>query len=1734
MSMTKRIYLLLFLLSGYYGIAQQTYVPDDNFEHYLETHDAAGNTVAVGDANSMGNGVDNDDYVTTSKINTVTSLSVLSKGIYNLTGIADFTSLQNLNCMLNHISQLDLTQNTQLTNLTCSYNEIVSLNLSNNLQLTDLICNNNQLTDLDVSALNNLQTLNCSTNQLTSLDVSALSSLQNLSCHHNQLTDLDVSALSNLQRLDCNDNQLTALNMQNGNNTQITDFDATNNPDLTCIFVDDATWSENNWNNIDNTSHFVENQTQCDQYRLTNIPDNNFEHYLETHDATGNTVAVGNANSMGNGIDNDEMVPTSKIETITTLNIAGLSISDLTGIEDFTALNNLYCNDNLLSQIDISQNTNLKYLSCYNNQLTQLNVSQNTNLEKLYCSDNQLTVLDISQNTNLTYLNCYNNQLTQLDVSQNTNLETLECNTNQINQIDLSNNPNLVRLVISHNQLSNIDISNNTVLTDLICSNNTITNLNLTANTDLERIYCDYNQINQINLNNNTNLLTLDISNNQLANIDVSNNTILTTLKCDHNAITDLDLVTNTYLESLYCNNNNLSNLDVRNGTNVNNLLFFDATNNPNLSCIFVDDVNWSNSHWSLDPTAHFVENQTQCDYYHQTTDVPDDNFENYLETHDIYGQSVSLGDNNSMGNGIANDHKVLTYKINPVLELQISNLNISDLTGIADFTDLEILNCSNNLLTQLDISNNQSLQKLEINNNQIASIDVSQCPNLKELYIQNNQIDNINLQNNSHLEKINVSNNQLTSLNISTNTLLIETYCENNQINSLDITQNSQLQKFYCNNNVLTTLNIGTNTNLQELFCQNNQLIDIDVSGLNSLMFFNCDYNQLTGLNLQNGNNQNMFTFIATHNPDLVCVYVDDANWSNNNWGGSSSIDPTAHFVENQSQCDYFYQTTNVPDDNFENYLETHNNLGQQVPFGDANSLGNGIANDHKVLTFKINEVGGLDISNLSIQDVTGIEDFINLTNLGCANNQINVLDLTQNTLLTNLTCNNNNLTQLNLPVTNTITAIYCFDNQLTTLNLNNLTNLTNLDCANNNLTTIDVSQSTNLQELYCSNNQLTELNLQNGNNTNMSGFYATDNPNLTCIFVDDATWSNNNWSSNIDASAHFVETQAECDAFNTDTTIPDDNFEHYLETHDNNGNIVPIGDSNSLGNGIDNDDLVPTAKIAALSGLDISNLSIADISGIEDFSNLQYFNCANNQIATLNLSQNTALIDLSCNNNNLTQIDLPATLSLTAIYCFENQLTSLNVLQNTALITLDCSTNNINTLDISQNTSLTEFYCGSNQLTELNMQNGNNTQITGFDATNNPNLTCIFVDDATWSSNNWSSNIDASAHFVETQAECDAYQNTLTTNVTGNGNINLNPAGGNYSNGTVVTLTATPDNGWQFDYWTGDLSGNTNPAQITMDADKTVTAVFTQIQYNLTVNTQGNGSFSINPSGGTYPSGSVVTITATPDQGWQFDHWTGDLSGNTNPAQITMDANKTVTAVFTQIQQTYAPDDNFEQALIDLGYDTAPLDDYVPTANIENLTSLDVSSKNIADLTGIEDFAALQTLNCSINQLTNLDVSALSNLEELYCSNNQLTELNMQNGNNTQITDFDATNNPDLICIFVDDATWSNNNWSNNIDATAHFVETQAECDALSNGEIELNNDINIYPNPANDTIFIVNPPDSILLEIKIFDVTGSLIKEIDTNKNQYMVKDLPEGLYFIKIITNKGSITKKLIKS
>ena len=159
------------------------------------------------------------------KIAAITSLDVAGSydnpgTLTSLRGIEYFEALEELSCLYNQLTSLDVSRNTALTYLDCDDNLLPSLDVSRNTALTYLDCNNNQLTELDVSRNTELTELDCSGNPLTTLDISMNTALTKLYCAINELTTLDVSRNTALTELNCANNELTTLDVSQ--NTALT------------------------------------------------------------------------------------------------------------------------------------------------------------------------------------------------------------------------------------------------------------------------------------------------------------------------------------------------------------------------------------------------------------------------------------------------------------------------------------------------------------------------------------------------------------------------------------------------------------------------------------------------------------------------------------------------------------------------------------------------------------------------------------------------------------------------------------------------------------------------------------------------------------------------------------------------------------------------------------------------------------------------------------------------------------------------------------------------------------------------------------------------------------------------------------------------------------------------------------------------------------------------------------------------------------------------------------------------------------------------------------------------------------------------------------------------------------------------------------------------------------------------------------------------------------------------
>ena len=235
----------------------------------------------------------------------------------------------------------------------------------------------------------------------------------------------------------------------------------------------------------------------------SNFPDAAFRKYVKTFDTNKNGS-----------------LSKSEIKKVTCIDVSESGITDLTGVEHFTAVTQVICWSNRLTKLDLSKNTALTDLDCQDNQLTELIVSGNTRLTTLSCNDNRLTALDVSGNPALSMLWCAGNELTALDIGGNPELSSLQC---------------------GNNHLTYLDVSRNSELTGLSCNDNLLTVLDVSGNKDL---------------------YSLDLSGNRLTSLDLSGNTTLTDLNCRSNMLTALD-VSGTALTRLDCRGNRLERLDI-------------------------------------------------------------------------------------------------------------------------------------------------------------------------------------------------------------------------------------------------------------------------------------------------------------------------------------------------------------------------------------------------------------------------------------------------------------------------------------------------------------------------------------------------------------------------------------------------------------------------------------------------------------------------------------------------------------------------------------------------------------------------------------------------------------------------------------------------------------------------------------------------------------------------------------------------------------------------------------------------------------------------------------------------------------------------------------------------------------------------------------------------------------------------------------------------------------------
>ncbi len=282
-------------------------------------------------------------------------------------------------------------------------------------------------------------------------------------------------------------------------------------------------------------------------------------------------------------------------------------------------------------------------------------------------------------------------------------------------------------------------------------------------------------------------------------------------------------------------------------------------------------------------------------------------------------------------------------------------------------------------------------------------------------------------------------------------------------------------------------------------------------------------------------------------------------------------------------------------------------------------------------------------------------------------------------------------------------------------------------------------------------------------------------------------------------------------------------------------------------------------------------------------------------------------------------------------------------------------------------------------------------------------------------------------------------------------------------YLFGTKVKLTPKPSEGWDFIKWKGDHNGDENPLEIIINKATNITANF---EYGVFLESVGRWKLKKKKGSELPPiidqktilrnnEYDVYDILFNRDYTFILNTNTGQISGtfdvisNTEIKLINQGTISNINVSNNQIEfrinisgkfrfdvtgqrdqnfqegKIYIPDTNLELALIELGYDDIP-DNYIDSNKVSEILVLDLSNKQLTDLTGLENFINLENLDISSNQLTQVPIVNFTNLKSLNLNNNLFSVLDLSF--NEKINSLNASNNSDLTCIKVGPSLYDN----------------------------------------------------------------------------------------------------------
>lgn len=418
----------------------------------------------------------------------------------------------------------------------------------------------------------------------------------------------------------------------------------------------------------------------------------------------------------------------------------------------------------------------------------------------------------------------------------------------------------------------------------------------------------------------------------------------------------------------------------------------------------------------------------------------------------------------------------------------------ILSLDGIEYFTNLTLLTCYGNQISELDVSHNTELTYLHVATNKLVQLDVTKNTKLKELYISRNMISDIDLSKCPDLQKfqseqcteltaLDFSGNpeltaisiygcpRLTALDFSKNPKLTVAQCYANGLTSLDVANCTALEALNCFDNQLSTLDVANCTALTILDCRGNRIGKLDVSKATSLWYLMCYKNRLTELDataMAKPNDYSLCCGAQTSDgttPQVLTLTLrpdQKARWQK----AMAQYDDNDDVELTGGSADLF---EHMDDPIFKAYCaryDTDNNGILSMEEGAA--------------------ITELVVPDMELTSLAGAEYFLGLKRLICNNNKLTKLNAYYPELV-ELVCNDNQLTELIVwkgsGEGQQLQTIDCRNNKLTKLTVAGCSSLETLNCQNNELTELSVTSAMSLSRLNCSNNKLKQITLGNQN---------------------------------------------------------------------------------------------------------------------------------------------------------------------------------------------------------------------------------------------------------------------------------------------------------------------------------------------------------------------------------------------------------------------------------------------------------------------------------------------------------------------------------------------------------------------------------------------------------------------------------------------------------------------------